>query len=696
MLCTTVSLSAQLDSLLLELKKSKADTNKVKLLNDIAWEQMFETPDLAREKLQASITLSKRLDFKKGEAQAYNNFGVTETIHSNHKEALVYHEKALAIRQTIGDKKGVASCYNNIGNVYEELDDYKASIQNLKESLRIREELKDTARIGRVLYNIGSLYQSQGFYEEASDHIFQSLVITEKAKDTVAVANAYNELGNIRYELERWEEAVSYYEKAKVLFEQTDDKWGLASVYTSLALVKDEIGNTCKEGECTTAQKIELFEEAKRLQNIALTLRTELEDEEGISACYNNLGEIHKHLERLEEALQFFEKSLVIRKKLEDKKGIMEVYNGIGDVYRRQNKSKEALNYTEKYMAIAQEIDDKKFIQKAYKDFSKVYKELGKTEKALDYRIKYDELRYERLDESRVKDLESKEAWYGDIKKQNEIERQKADLILQDEKLKNAALLRNSLIGGALGLLLLAFLLYNRYRIKNAANKKLETQNKIIEEERKRSEKLLLNILPSETAEELKTNGSAKAKSYESVTVLFTDFKSFTQIAEQLSPEELVAELDECFRAFDDITSRFGIEKIKTIGDAYMCAGGLPSRNTTHPVDVVEAALEIQRFMQERKERFLKLGKQTFDTRIGIHTGPVVAGIVGNRKFAYDIWGDTVNTAARMEASGAIEKVNISSTTYELIKDQFECAYRGKIEAKNKGAIDMYFVERKI
>ena len=205
---------------------------------------------------------------------------------------------------------------------------------------------------------------------------------------------------------------------------------------------------------------------------------------------------------------------------------------------------------------------------------------------------------------------------------------------------------------------------------------------------------MLLNILPEETAEELKSTGSAKTKSFESVSVLFTDFKNFTQASEKLSPEELVSEINHCYSEFDKIVTKHGIEKIKTIGDAYMCAGGLPVPNSTHPSDVVHAGIEMQQFILNNKKEREQKGLPFFELRLGIHTGPVIAGVVGTKKFAYDIWGDTVNTASRMESSGEVGKVNISGSTYELIKDKFTCEYRGEIEAKGKGKIKMYFIEQ--
>ena len=214
-----------------------------------------------------------------------------------------------------------------------------------------------------------------------------------------------------------------------------------------------------------------------------------------------------------------------------------------------------------------------------------------------------------------------------------------------------------------------------------------------LKREKEKSEQLLYNILPEEVAQELKAKGDVDAKYFEEVTVMFTDFKGFTQLSEQLPPAELVDEIHTCYKAFDEIITRNNVEKIKTIGDSYMCAGGLPVANTSHASDVVRAALEINAFMTDYLKQREANGKPLFEMRIGINTGPVVAGIVGVKKFAYDIWGDTVNIASRMESSGEAGKVNVSRSTYALIRDEFNCVHRGKINAKNKGEIDMYFVE---
>ncbi|HTB33177.1 MAG TPA: adenylate/guanylate cyclase domain-containing protein, partial [Bacteroidia bacterium] len=245
--------------------------------------------------------------------------------------------------------------------------------------------------------------------------------------------------------------------------------------------------------------------------------------------------------------------------------------------------------------------------------------------------------------------------------------------------------IRNFSLAGLLLVLVFAGIIFRSLQISRK-------QKVLIEKEKKANDELLLNILPVEVADELKATGGAKAKSFDIVTVMFTDFKDFTKISERLSPSELVTELHYLFQAFDNIIHKNNVEKIKTIGDSYMAAGGLPVANKTHAGDVVNAALEIVQFMELHKQKRMKEGKEVFEVRIGINSGHVVAGIVGVKKFAYDIWGDTVNLASRMESSGEAGKVNISGSTYELVKDDFTCIYRGKIQAKNKGEVDMYFV----
>lgn len=251
-----------------------------------------------------------------------------------------------------------------------------------------------------------------------------------------------------------------------------------------------------------------------------------------------------------------------------------------------------------------------------------------------------------------------------------------------------------NIINDYAGLMIIIFIIVNTMEKAYISTlKKLKDKNKIILDEKQKSENLLLNILPEEISNELKQTGKTKAHSYDMATVMFSDFVNFTRIGERLTPEELVSAIAEYFETFDHIIERYGIEKIKTVGDAYICAAGLPIPTTDNALIMIQVAFDFLKALDDLNEKRHIKGQVIFNIRVGINTGPLVAGVVGIKKFAYDIWGDTVNTAARLQEKGEAGRINISGSTYDLIKQAYPCTYRGKIEAKNKGQIDMYFVE---
>lgn len=272
------------------------------------------------------------------------------------------------------------------------------------------------------------------------------------------------------------------------------------------------------------------------------------------------------------------------------------------------------------------------------------------------------------------------------------LKEQTAQLELQKNYIQLQSSQRNFFIAVAAILLILAAGVLFRFSEVKKYNIALNAKNEALLAEQQRSEGLLLNILPAMVADELKQHGVTKARRYERATVMFVDFKEFSKIAQVLTPEQLVTELDIYFKAFDAIIAKYKIEKIKTIGDAYMCVGGLPDVEGSEPKDVVLAALEIQNLLDQYKSEREKRSEPYFEARIGIHTGPLIAGVVGSMKFAYDIWGDTVNIASRLETNGQAWRVNISAATYDLVKDYFEFEHRGIIPIKNNKEIGMYFV----
>ena len=264
-----------------------------------------------------------------------------------------------------------------------------------------------------------------------------------------------------------------------------------------------------------------------------------------------------------------------------------------------------------------------------------------------------------------------------------EIAQKQIEVNLLNEKQKNQRITVGATIIALVLILVLAAGLYRRNRF-------IQKTSALVKKEKDRSDKLLLNILPEETALELKDSGKVTPKKFDSVTVMFTDFRAFTKHSQYLTPELLVKSVDYHFSKFDEIMEKYGLEKIKTIGDSYMCAGGLPFPSEDHAEKMMHAAFEIIAFIDNIKGGEVR-DISHFDIRVGIHTGPVVAGVVGTKKFAYDIWGDTVNIASRMESNSEPGRVNISEWTYELINDKFDCEFRGEIQAKNKGMMKMYF-----
>ena len=248
----------------------------------------------------------------------------------------------------------------------------------------------------------------------------------------------------------------------------------------------------------------------------------------------------------------------------------------------------------------------------------------------------------------------------------------------------------------ATGITLVSFVvstqIFNAYVVEIYSDQLLEEKSAQIEKEKKRGDTLLGNILPKDVARELMASGSVEPRQYKSATVMFIDFKDFVSISQSLTTNELIVKLDYCFKNFDRIAARHRLEKIKTIGDAYFCAGGIPEINDTHATDCVEAALEIMRFLRQWKTEQIAADRPYFEARIGIHTGPVITGVVGETKFAYDVWGDTVNIAARIEAISEPGKINISKTTYDLVKDSYQCEQRETIALKSMGPLEMYYV----
>jgi len=420
------------------------------------------------------------------------------------------------------------------------------------------------------------------------------------------------------------------------------------------------------------------YDSARYYFHIAQDAAINNNNQSWVGIITGNLANIYFQQKNYDEAIPLLEKNIELSMKNHVLMDAALSFSQLGEIYLIKHDYKKALELELQ----AYDIVKKKAAFNKIELTSRIYPSLGKAYAANGNTV----LAYAYLDSGTVArdTLENQHniLYVSGVQHKIDVEKHKAELQKTESEILHQKHFRNSFIVGFAIVLLFSIVFF--------------MQRNRISKEKKRSDELLLNILPLEVADEIKETGTAKAKNYNLVTVMFTDFKDFTNIGEKMSPEQLVSEIHHCFSTFDNIIHKHGIEKIKTIGDAYMCAGGIPLKNNTHPEDIVNAAIEIRDFMENHKKEKIARGETPFEIRIGINTGPVVAGIVGLKKFAYDIWGDTVNLAARMEESGMVGKINISGSTCELVKDKFICTYRGKVQAKNKGEVDMYFVEPKV
>ncbi len=619
-----------IDSLKTVLTKYKADSSYVNTLDTLSYLLCRNGYyDSAISYVGKALTLANEINYKKGIGVSYCDFGQNYIGQCKYKDALGYFQKALSIAMEVQDKKTIANVYLDIGVIYEDQGDYAGALEYYFKALKIWGKSNYKILVSDCYNNIGIIYNEQHNYEEALKNYDLSLSIILILHDSLRLGDAYFAIGDVF----------------------------LGKGQDSMALVNMK-----------RAIKIGVKQKDKLLESYA----------------FKEMGLILNRLGKYDSALYYFNESQKLKREMHDKQGEAVNLLNIAKIYINKKEFANSTKYLDSSLTLSRSIGDKKNIMLIYDAFTRLDSSTGNYVAVLGHYKMYNVYRDSLTNEESVRKIEGEKMRYENEKKMQADSvqlavKQELQKVEQEKKDARQRIVRNVFIGGFGFALLFASVFF--------------FQRKRIAKEKDVSDNLLLNILPSETAEELKSTGESKARNYELVTVMFTDFKNFTGHAENMTPEELVNEINYCYKEFDRIIARHNVEKIKTMGDGYMAAGGVPRGNITNPKDTVASALEIQNFMENMKTDREKQNKPYFEVRIGIHSGPVVAGIVGIKKFAYDIWGDTVNIAARMESSGEAGKVNISGATYELVKEKFNCTYRGKVLAKNKGEIDMYFVE---
>lgn len=509
----------------------------------------------------------------------------------------------------------------------------------------------------------GVAWRLKGEYHKSVDFLFKAAEMAEKLNLDIKLAITNVEIGNTYSENKNSTLAFQYYDRGLELLKAAGEPLLIGQTLYNIGddlIIKNEIDSALVFTE--RARKI--FREHNKKAYEAYSL--------------GNLGRIYAKKGDRERAERYLNQAIRILEKIPDYNAMTDFLVSLADISMERGQTQDAIRYAETSLAAAQNYGLKSDLRNVHLKLATIYEKAGDTEEAFNHYKKFV------LYKDSIRNIESIENM-ANLRSNFEIARKENEVDLLKQREKNQKTIVIASIVAFTLILMIAFGLYRR-------NKFIGRTKKIIEHEKNRSEVLLLNILPQETAKELKEHGKVQPKKFDDVTILFTDFKNFTHYAENLSPEELVKSVDFYFSEFDRIIEKYGLEKIKTVGDAYMCAAGVPFPVEDHAVKTVAAACEMIQFVEKAK-KIDSENETRFEMRIGINSGPVIAGVVGTKKFAYDIWGDTVNIASRMESSSLEGKINISEFTYEQVKHQFDCEYRGEILAKSKGQMKMYFVK---
>ncbi len=600
---------------------------------------------------------------------AYNNL-------SNYPLAQQNNFEALKINEQLNNKKEILDAHLSIAVIFQTQGDTDKALEHYNKALLYAEELGALGSKALTLSNIGSVYDGLKDHEQARYYYGQALEIYVKYEDTKQEAMTVYNIGGIYMAENNYAEALASFNQALAASQAYGDQFQEAAIIGLIGATYHQMGlqeDSAMLSQYFNNDKITAMESGLMYTDSAIAILVDLGELKNRAFYLNQKSIIESTLGHFDIALESYKKYAEINDSLfniERDKKLIQAEMGYTFGKREDSLS---LENTKQQLALQNKIDLQKLSFEYDKKEAEAKSDREKEQLAYEEAIKRQEIESEYA----RKQAEAEALLYAGA-----LERKQAEALNQAE-LRRQRSFRNFALLGTAGLLIFSIIVFRQH-------------NKV-KKEKARSEELLLNILPAEVAAELKEKGRTDAKDFEMVSILFSDFKSFTEKSAKLSAQELVSEIHICFEAFDGIMEKYGIEKIKTIGDSYMAAGGLPIASNDSVKNTVLATLEMQSFISKRKLAMSVKGLPSFEMRVGIHTGPVVAGIVGIKKFQYDLWGDTVNTASRMESHGEEGRVNVSQSTYELLKvdPDFKFEVRGKIGAKGKGEMEMYFVERK-
>lgn len=732
-------------------KKPKAVEKKISKIHQEAIEALIKSPDRTITLSKEALKLAQEKELKKLIAKSFYIQGRGYFEIGNIKKSTDSHNEALSIFTEIKDYKAIAkvneylaylyrqraryntsinhyrlaidaykeiqdtvkwaSALNNVANIHWQKGLYDRALIEQTECLNLRKKIDDEKGMSMSYNNLAVIYKDQGRYDLALEYLLNSLELEERLNDKKGIAYTVNLIGSVHWNLGNYNEALEFYQRSLKIRQELGDKEGVAASMVS-------IGNTCKKmrmynislqyfqnalenfedlgqqnnvafcmNEIATAySNLEMYDKAVDYYQQTLKLREERGDKILIANTLKNIGITYKKMKKYNYAIDNYNKALNIFSSLNNKPGQLTIESYKGNIFKDTENNLKALNHYLKSYSLASEISDFDNLLYTSKQIADIYYKIKNYKLASDYLKTHIKIQDSIANKALALEVEKKIAQYEVDKKEEEISYinkiNKLEFSRQEAVIKRKNWITNILFGGLLVILFFLIVLFLQKKKVNLTNSELKN-------EKDKSERLLLNVLPVKVADDLKTFGSSQPELFSNVTIFFSDLVNFTEISSELKPKDLIDELNNLFTRFDEIMIKHGCERIKTIGDAYLSVCGMPDPEPDNAERIIRAAIDIMDYVNERNiNNFVE-----WKIRVGIHTGNVVGGIVGSRKYIYDIFGDSVNIASRMETNSEAMHINVSEATYNIVKSKFDFVERPPIKVKGKGNMKMFYLQ---
>jgi adenylate cyclase len=660
---------ALIDSLEAELTNAKGDTNEVKLLNDLSYEYYRMNPDKGIEYGKNSLKLAKEIDFKIGETAAYIHLANNNIVKSDYNKALEYCERALKINEELDNKSSIAGIYYTMGNIYVSQSDYNKALEYFRKASNMYELLGDEIGIASSFSAMGAIYLNKSNYPKALENNNKALELFEILKNENGIAKSLSNIGLIYQRQSEYPKAIEYYNRALKIDEKRGNKRGIAIKLGNIGIIYKNQSD---------------YPKALEYYSRALKINEEIGNKHALATNLGNIGVIYKSQSDYPKALEYYNRALRINQELGNKSHIALNLGNIGELYLSLSQDSVRINPNEsnQYLSLNKDINLNSSIKYSLESID-IFKEIGELDLrsqvlgnlATAYKQRGD---YKKAYEAHVEHKKLQDSVFN-MDKSKEIatltatrEKEVAEKELEIQKLENIRQRNESYVLWG-GLALFAIVMFVIYR------------------QRKKSEKLLLNILPAAIAERLKKKEHPIADHFDNASVVFIDIVGFTKIASDRDSSQIVNFLNIIFTKFDEKATKYKLEKIKTIGDSYMAVTGVPLPDPEYAKNMAKFALEVKTEMHNYRTE----DETLIQFRIGIDCGDVVAGVIGSKKFIYDLWGDTVNTASRMESNGTPDEIQVTERFKQTLENEFQFEGRGEMEIKGKGIMKTYYLKGK-